>query len=119
MLCFAVLGAGNGATFQLVPLRWPYSTAVASSMIGEIGALGGGILPNLLGQAKQHTGSYGIGFIIYAALALSVLGMLRIICHRWTHTCVEAGGRALIQTSEAPPPEENCHAWLQESLRKT
>jgi hypothetical protein len=48
----------------------------AGSMIGEIGALGGGILPNLLGQAKQHTGSYGIGFIVYAALALSVLEML-------------------------------------------
>jgi len=79
MLCFAALGAGNGATFQLVPLRWTYATAVAGSMIGEIGALGDGILPNLLGQAKQHTGSYGIGFIIYAALALSVLGMLRII----------------------------------------
>lgn len=29
MLCFAALGAGNGATFQLVPLRWPVTTAVA------------------------------------------------------------------------------------------
>ena len=116
MLCFAALGAGNGATFQLVPLRWTYATAVAGSMIGEIGALGDGILPNLLGQAKQRTGSYGIGFI--AALAFSVLGMLRIISHRWTHTWVEAGGRSLIRTSEAPPPEENCHAWLPESLRK-
>ena len=29
MLCFAALGAGNGATFQLVPLRWPITTAVA------------------------------------------------------------------------------------------
>ena len=44
MLCFAALGAGNGATFQLVPLRWPLTTAVAGGMIGEIGALGGGIL---------------------------------------------------------------------------
>ena len=32
MLCFAALGAGNGALFQLVPLRWPVSTAVAGSM---------------------------------------------------------------------------------------
>ncbi|MGA2217359.1 MAG: hypothetical protein ABSG51_04690, partial [Terracidiphilus sp.] len=46
MLCFAALGAGNGATFQLVPLRWPATTAVAGGMIGEIGALGGSILPN-------------------------------------------------------------------------
>lgn len=106
MLCFAALGAGNGATFQLVPLRWPYSTAVAGSMIGEIGALGGGILPNLLGQAKQHTGSYAIGFIAYAILALAILGMLLIISRRWTHTWVEAGGRAVIQASEAPDPAE-------------
>jgi NNP family nitrate/nitrite transporter-like MFS transporter len=35
LLCFAALGAGNGALFQLVPLRWPASTAVAGSMIGE------------------------------------------------------------------------------------
>ena len=29
MLCFSALGAGNGAVFQLVPLRWPMATAVA------------------------------------------------------------------------------------------
>ena len=55
MLCFAALGAGNGATFQLVPIRWPLTTAVAGGMIGEIGALGGSILPNLLGLSKQYT----------------------------------------------------------------
>ncbi len=41
MFCFAALGAGNGALFQLVPLRWPNNTAVAGSMIGEVGALAG------------------------------------------------------------------------------
>jgi NNP family nitrate/nitrite transporter-like MFS transporter len=96
MLCFAALGAGNGATFQLVPLRWPLTTAVAGGMIGEIGALGGGILPNLLGQAKQHTGSYSVGFLFYAALAFCVLGMLLIVSRRWTKTWAGAGGRALV-----------------------
>jgi NNP family nitrate/nitrite transporter-like MFS transporter len=95
MLCFAALGAGNGATFQLVPLRWPVTTAVAGGMIGEIGALGGGILPNLLGQSKQHTGSYSTGFIAYAALACLVLILLRIVSRRWMKTWVGAGGRAL------------------------
>lgn len=97
MLCFAALGAGNGATFQLVPLRWPVTTAIAGSMVGEIGALGGGILPNLLGQSKQHTGSYAAGFIAYAAIAFLILIMLRIISRRWTRTWVGAGGRALIE----------------------
>jgi NNP family nitrate/nitrite transporter-like MFS transporter len=95
MLCFAALGAGNGATFQLVPLRWPITTAVAGGMIGEIGALGGSILPNLLGQSRQRTGSYTAGFIIYAALAFCILILLRIVSKRWTSTWVGAGGRAL------------------------
>src|ERR1700736_3657764 len=100
MLCFAALGAGNGATFQLVPLRWPITTAVAGGMIGEIGALGGGILPNLLGQSKQHTGSYSIGFTIYAALAFVILIMLRFVSKQWTKTWVGAGGRAHMPETE-------------------
>jgi MFS transporter, NNP family, nitrate/nitrite transporter len=100
MLCFAALGAGNGATFQLVPLRWPITTAVAGGMIGEIGALGGGILPNLLGQSKQHTGSYTSGFVIYAALATIVLVVLRIVSKQWTKTWVGAGGRAHMPETE-------------------
>jgi len=52
MLCFAALSAGNGALFQLLPLRWPLATAVASSVIGEIGALGGGLVPNAMGLSK-------------------------------------------------------------------
>ena len=95
MLCFAALGAGNGATFQLVPLRWPLTTAVAGGMIGEIGALGGGILPNVLGISKQHTGSFATGFALYATFALCVLIVLRVVSRRWTRTWVGAGGRAL------------------------
>ena len=76
MLCFAALGAGNGALFQLVPLRWPVTTAVAGSMIGEIGALGGGFIPNLMGQSKQHTGSYFWGFVAFAGLAAAMMVML-------------------------------------------
>ncbi|WP_254062360.1 nitrate/nitrite transporter [Acidobacterium sp. S8] len=93
MLCFAALGAGNGATFQLVPLRWPLTTAVAGGMIGEIGALGGGILPNLLGQSKQHTGSYRSGLLLYAMLAVAVLVMMRIAARSWTRAWVGSGGR--------------------------
>ena len=95
MMCFAALGAGNGAAFQLVPLRWPTTTAVAGGMIGEIGALGGGILPNVLGQSKLHTGSYRDGFIAYALLAVLVLIMMRVVAKSWTRTWVGSGGRAL------------------------
>ena len=99
MLCFAALGAGNGATFQLVPLRWPLTTAVAGGMIGEIGALGGSILPNLLGYSKQHTGSFKGGFIVYAALAFGILLMLRFVSKTWTKTWVGPGGKALVASN--------------------
>jgi NNP family nitrate/nitrite transporter-like MFS transporter len=94
MVCFAALGAGNGALFQLVPLRWPLSTAVAGSMIGEFGALGGGLVPNAMGLSKQYTGTYLWGFVLFAALALIVLVMMRRMQLRWTRTWAEKGGRA-------------------------
>jgi len=94
MFCFAALGAGNGALFQLVPLRWPLTTAVAGSMIGELGALGGGFIPNAMGQSKQHFGTYFYGFLAFAALGVVVLLMLRVMQIRWTRTWAEKGGRA-------------------------
>jgi NNP family nitrate/nitrite transporter-like MFS transporter len=96
MVCFAALGAGNGALFQLVPLRWPLSTAVAGSMIGEVGALGGGLVPNAMGLSKQYTGSYLWGFVLFAVLALMVLLMMRKMQLRWTRTWAEKGGRARV-----------------------
>ncbi|MGS0753762.1 MFS transporter [Roseateles sp. GG27B] len=94
MLCFAALGAGNGALFQLVPLRWPMSTAVAGSMIGEIGALGGGFIPNAMGLSKQYAGTYLWGFVAFALMAVAMLLMLRVVQIRWTRTWAERGGRA-------------------------
>ena len=94
ILCFAALGAGNGAVFQLVPLRWPLATAVAGSMIGEVGALGGGLVPNAMGLSKQYVGSYSVGFFVFAALAIVMLVMLRVMQIRWTRTWAEKGGRA-------------------------
>ena len=94
MLCFAALGAGNGALFQLVPLRWPLATAVAGSMIGEIGALGGGLIPNAMGLSKTYTGTYLWGFVGFALCSVLVLLMLRSMQIRWTRTWAEKGGRA-------------------------
>ncbi len=94
IVCFAALGAGNGAVFQLVPLRWPLATAVAGSMIGEIGALGGGLVPNAMGLSKQYFGSYAGGFYVFAGLAVAMLVMLRTMQIRWTRTWAEKGGRA-------------------------
>jgi NNP family nitrate/nitrite transporter-like MFS transporter len=101
MLCFAALGAGNGALFQLVPLRWPGNTAVAASMIGETGALGGAILPNVMGLSKQETGGFATGFIAYAALSALVLTGLAVWQRKWTRSWVGPWGRAEV-TQYAP-----------------
>jgi NNP family nitrate/nitrite transporter-like MFS transporter len=94
MLCFGALGAGNGALFQLVPLRWPTTTAVAGSMIGEIGALGGGLVPNAMGLSREYLGNYFAGFLLFAVLSLVMLGVMRFMQIRWTRTWAEKGGRA-------------------------
>ncbi|HEX7888250.1 MAG TPA: MFS transporter [Ramlibacter sp.] len=101
ILCFAALGAGNGALFQLVPLRWPTTTAVAGSMIGEIGALGGGLVPSTMGLSRQYLGSYAWGFFLFAVLALLVLAVMRAMQSRWTRTWAERGGRARVQPAMA------------------
>jgi NNP family nitrate/nitrite transporter-like MFS transporter len=101
MLCFAALGAGNGALFQLVPLRWPTTTAVAGSMIGEIGALGGGLVPNAMGLSKQYLGTYAWGFVLFAVLAVVMLGVMRVMQIRWTRTWAEKGGRARAHAQQA------------------
>ena len=105
MAVFACLGAGNGALFQLVPLRWPLSTAVASSMIGEIGALGGSIIPNAMGVSKQATGSFAAGFGFFAALAVFVCVVLFVAQRRWVGRWIGPGGRVL-----APSPSDRAYA---------
>ena len=94
MLCFAALGAGNGALFQLVPLRWPTTTAVAGSMIGEIGALAGGLVPNAMGLSKQLLGTYAWGYVCFGVLALAMLSVLRVMQIGWTRSWAGRGGRA-------------------------
>jgi len=94
MLCFAALGAGNGALFQLVALRWPTTTAVAGAMIGELGALGGGLVPNLMGMARQYLGGYRWGFVLFAVLAAVVFMAMRQLQKGWTRQWAGNGGRA-------------------------
>ena len=64
------LGMGNGAVFQLVPQRFRKEIGVMTGLVGMAGGVGGFYLASSLGYAKQLTGSYQIGFLIFAALAL-------------------------------------------------
>jgi NNP family nitrate/nitrite transporter-like MFS transporter len=83
IFCFAAMGAGNGAVFQLVPLRFATVTAVAGSLIGEISAFAGGALPGLMGLARQRYGSFAPGFALVGACAVVALVTLLAAGRVW------------------------------------
>jgi hypothetical protein len=64
------LGMGNGAVFQLVPQRFKKEIGVMTGLVGMAGGVGGFYLASSLGYSRQLTGSYQMGFLIFAALAV-------------------------------------------------
>lgn len=74
-----MLGMGNGAVFQLVPQRFGHEIGMATGIVGAIGGLGGFMLPVLLGTIKQSTGSFAVGFLLLATLAVAAAITLRIL----------------------------------------
>jgi NNP family nitrate/nitrite transporter-like MFS transporter len=80
------LGMGNGAVFQLVPQRFRKEIGVMPGLVGMAGGVGGFYLASSLGFAKQATGSYQIGFLIFAALAVLALAGLTGVKTRWRTT---------------------------------
>jgi MFS transporter, NNP family, nitrate/nitrite transporter len=80
------LGMGNGAVFQLVPQRFRKEIGVMTGLVGMAGGLGGFYLASSLGYAKQITGSYQAGLLLFAALALVALVGLSAVKTRWRTT---------------------------------
>jgi NNP family nitrate/nitrite transporter-like MFS transporter len=80
------LGMGNGAVFQLVPQRFRKEIGVMTGLVGMAGGVGGFYLASSLGYAKQATGSYQAGFLIFAALAVLALVGLTSVKTRWRTT---------------------------------
>lgn len=67
--CAALLGAGNGAVFKLVPELFPRETGTVTGLVGAAGGLGGFFPPLVLGVIKGQTGSYALGFVLLAGFA--------------------------------------------------
>jgi len=80
------LGVGNGAVFQLVPQRFRAEIGVMTGLVGFAGGIGGFYLASSLGLAKQVTGVYQSGFLIFAALALLALFGLTMVKRKWRTT---------------------------------
>jgi len=86
VLAMLALGFGNGAVFQLVPQRFRKEIGVMTGLVGMAGGFGGFYLASSLGYAKQMTGSYQIGFLIFAGLAVLALTGLTRVKTRWRTT---------------------------------
>ncbi|HUD94911.1 nitrate/nitrite transporter [Sphingobium sp.] len=87
-LCFFVLamlalGTGNGSVFQLVPQRFQAEIGIMTGLVGMAGGIGGFYLASSLGLAKQLTGSFAPGFLIFAALAMAAFLGVALVKAKW------------------------------------
>jgi NNP family nitrate/nitrite transporter-like MFS transporter len=86
LFSMCALGAGNGAVFQLAPQRFQNEIGVVTGLVGMTGGIGGFYLASTLGVAKQATGSYQLGFLGFAALAVFALIALVGVRRQWRST---------------------------------
>ena len=100
VMAMACCGFGNGAVFQLVPLRFRDELGLATGVIGAVGGLGGFCLPMVLGLVRQRGGSFGSGFVMLAGVALLVAGLLQAL------TLARAGWRGSWRPNLAQAAEE-------------
>ena len=98
--CAALLGAGNGAVFKLVPELFPKRTATVTGLVGAIGGLGGFFPPLLLGFFRDQLGVLWPGFLL---LALTAAGLwflnARLFLAR--QRAIERGGATILSSRRA------------------
>lgn len=83
VMAMLALGTGNGAVFQLVPQRFREELGIMTGLVGMAGGVGGFYLASSLGFAKQFTGSFSSGFLIFAGLALAALVGIMAVKSNW------------------------------------
>lgn len=83
VVAMLALGTGNGAVFQLVPIRFGREIGVMTGLVGCAGGVGGFYLASSLGYSKQWTGSYQAGFLIFAGLALVAFVGINVVKKHW------------------------------------
>ena len=96
----ALLGAGNGAVFKLVPELFPKRTATVSGLVGAIGGLGGFFPPLLLGLFRDRMGVLWPGFLLLA-LTAAALWMLNARLFLTRQRAIERGSATLLSSRRA------------------
>jgi NNP family nitrate/nitrite transporter-like MFS transporter len=80
------LGMGNGAVFQLVPLRFRKEIGVVTGLVGCAGGVGGFFLAKTLGVSWEIQHGFALGFSVFAVLPLLGLAGLVLVKKRWRTT---------------------------------
>jgi len=75
------MGICNAAVFKMVPQKVPHAVGGAVGWVGGLGALGGFVIPPVMGFAVRNLGhrGYPIGFVVFIFLALFSLSMTWIL----------------------------------------
>lgn len=90
----AALGLGSGATFALVARSAPPAqVGSVTGLVGAAGGLGGFVPPLVMSSVYGRTGSYGIGLLLLALVALGCL-LLTLTVVRSTARARELQGTA-------------------------
>jgi NNP family nitrate/nitrite transporter-like MFS transporter len=97
------MGVCNAAVFKLVPQDVPEAVGGAAGWVGGLGALGGFVIPPMLGFAVHDLGQrgYAIGFIVFVFLAMFGLGVVWVL----KYTREEEKGPALPATAPTELPQ--------------
>lgn len=82
-LAMACFGIGNGATFQLVGLRFRERIGMVTGLVGAAGGVGGFLLPTVLGSLHDAAGGYGVGLGLVALAVIGALGAIVYVRARW------------------------------------
>jgi NNP family nitrate/nitrite transporter-like MFS transporter len=80
------LGMGNGAVFQLVPLRFRKEIGLITGLVGCAGGIGGFFLAKTLGLSWEMQHGFALGFAVFASLPLLGLLGLVMVKKRWRTT---------------------------------
>ena len=77
----AGMGVANAAVFKLVPHYVPHAVGGTAGWVGGLGALGGFVVPPILGHMAQTMGSIGYirGYSVYIGLAVLSIALTSLL----------------------------------------
>ena len=97
------LGAGSGATFALVAQMAPANkVGSVTGLVGAAGGLGGFVPPLVMGFIHGRLGSYGLGLVLLALVALGTMALtMTVVRSAAVQRAAEAGGPRQLAGSQA------------------